>query len=157
MIIHKSDHSELHLRVNVCTCLPRSLHWRRGQDLRKRSEQKNRWKMVNPDEAVSAALSNSTAPQAQAPLSAQQSITVTNRHLNITSFVMDRDPTNTANRWDKWRKYIERQFRFFGTHEPELKKDRLIMYGGHDIADLKDSLPDVESTDPPADEYTQFI
>ena len=53
--------------------------------------------MVDPDEAASAAPSNSTAPQAQA-LPAQQNITVTNRHLNITPFVIDRDPTNTANR-----------------------------------------------------------
>ena len=112
--------------------------------------------MVDTEEAASAAPSNSTAPQAQA-LPAQQNITVTNRHLNITPFVIDRDPTNTANRWDKWKKDIERQFRFFGIHEPELKKDGLIIYGGRDIADLEDSLPEVESTDPPADEYTKFI
>ena len=33
----------------------------------------------------------------------------------------------------------------------------LIIYGGRDIADLEDSLPDVETTDPPTDEYTKFI
>jgi len=38
-----------------------------------------------------------------------------------------------------------------------LKKDSLIIYCGRDIADLEDSLPDVASTDPPADEYTKFI
>jgi len=38
-----------------------------------------------------------------------------------------------------------------------LKKDGLIIYGGCDIADLEDSLPDVESTGPTADEYTKFI
>ena len=112
--------------------------------------------MVDTEEAASAALSNSTAPQAQA-LPAQQNITVTNRRLNITPFVIDRDPTNTANRWDKWKKDIERQFRFFCIHEPELKKDGLIIYRGRDIADLEDSLTEVESTDPPADEYTKFI
>ena len=46
---------------------------------------------------------------------------------------------------------------FFCIHEPELKKDGLIIYSGRDIADLKDSLLEVESTDPPADEYTKFI
>ena len=107
-------------------------------------------------ETASAPPSSSAAPQAQAQ-PAQQNITVTNRQLNITPFVIDRDPTNTANRWDKWKKDIERQFRFFGIQDPELKKDGLIIYGGRDIADLEDSLPDVESTDPPADEYTKFI
>ena len=112
--------------------------------------------MVNPDEAASAPQSSSDSPQAQAQL-AQQHITVTNRQLNITPFVIDRDPTNTANRWDKWKKDIERQFRFFGIYDPELKKDGLIIYGGRDITDLEDSLPDVETTDPPTDEYTKFI
>ena len=82
---------------------------------------------------------------------------VTNRHLNITPFVIDRDPTNTANRWDKWKKDIERQFRLFGIYDTELKKDGLIIYGGRDIADLEDSLPDVETTDPLANDYTKFI
>ena len=84
--------------------------------------------MLNPDEPASAAPSSSTAPQAQA-LQAQKNITVTNRHLNITRIVIDCDPTNTANTWDKWRKGIERKFSFFGIHEPELKKDGLIIYG----------------------------
>ena len=82
--------------------------------------------MVNPEEAASAALSSSAAPPAQAQ-PAQQNITVTNRQLNITPFAIDRDPTNTANRWDKWKRDIERQFRFFGIHNPELKKDGLII------------------------------
>ena len=38
-----------------------------------------------------------------------------------------------------------------------MKKDGLIICGGRDITDLEDSLPEVESTDPPADEYTKFI
>ena len=143
--------------VLVFLRLTRSLHWRRGRDIRKRSEQtKRRKKMVNPEEAASATPSSSAAPQAQAQ-PVQQNITVTNRQLNITPFVIDRDPTNAANRWDKWKKDIERQLRFFGIQDPELKKDGLIIYGGRDIADLKDSLQDVESTDPPADEYMKFI
>lgn len=112
--------------------------------------------MGDSDKTASPAASSSAAPLAQA-LPAQQSITVTNRHLNITPIAIDRDPTNTANRWDKWKKDIEHQFRFFGIHDPQLKKDGLIFYGGRNIADLEDSLPDVESTGPPADEYTKFI
>ena len=77
-------------------------------------------------ESASAPPSSSAAPQAQAQ-PAQQNITVTNRQLNITPFVIDRDPTNTANRWDKWKKDIERQFHFFGIQDPELKKDGLII------------------------------
>ena len=112
--------------------------------------------MGDSDEAASAVPSSSAAPQAQAQ-PVQQNITVTNRQLNITPFAIAGDPTNTANRWAKWKKDIERQFCFFGIGDPQLKKDGLIIYGGRHIADLKDSLPDVESTGPPADEYTKFI
>ena len=93
--------------------------------------------MVNPEEANLATPSSSAAPKAQAQ-PAQQNITVTNRQLNITPFAINRDPTNTANRWDKWKKDIELQFRFFGIHDPELKKDGLIIYGGCNIADLEE-------------------
>ena len=99
--------------------------------------------MGDSDEAPSAAPSSSAAPQAQAQPE-QQNITVTNRQLNITPFVIYRDPTNTANRWAKWKKDIERQFRFFGIGDSQLKKDGLIIYGGRDIADLEDSLPDFQ-------------
>lgn len=88
--------------------------------------------MVHPDEAASATLSSCVAPQAQALL-AQQNITVTNRQLNITPFAINRNPTNTANRFDKWKKDIECQFRFFGIHDLQFKKYGLIIYGGYDI------------------------
>ena len=105
--------------------------------------------MVNPEETASAPQSSSDPPQAKAQL-AQQHITVTNRQLNITPFVIKRDLTNMVNRWDKWQKDTER---FFSIYDLELRKDSLIIYGGCNIADLKDSLPDVETTDPPADDY----
>ena len=54
--------------------------------------------MGDSDEAASAAPSSSAAPQAQAQ-PAQQNITVTNRQLNITPFAINRDLTNTANKW----------------------------------------------------------
>ena len=47
--------------------------------------------MVSPDKAASAAPSKGTTPQAQA-LPPQQNITVTYRPLDITPFVIDRDP-----------------------------------------------------------------
>ena len=77
--------------------------------------------MVNPEEAASAALNSSAAPQAQAQL-AQQNITVTKGPLNIRPFAIHHNPTNTANRWDKWKRDIECQFHFFGIQDPELKK-----------------------------------
>ena len=55
------------------------------------------------------------------------------------------------------RKILNLNFVFFGIHDPEMKKDGLIIYGGRDIGDLEDSLPDVETTDPPTGDYTKFI
>ena len=72
----------------------------------------------------------------------QLNITIVNRQLNVKPFHATRDLTDTASWWDKWKKDIERQFRFFGITDPDLKKDGLIIYGGQDIADLEDSLPD---------------
>ena len=55
----------------------------------------------------------------------------------------------------QWKKDIERQFRFFGINDPELQKDGLIIYGGRDIADLEESLPEMPSEG--GDEYMNFI
>ena len=68
--------------------------------------------MGDSDEAASAAPSSSAAPQAQAQL-AQQNITVTNRQLNITPFAINRDLTNTANKWwpaveKRWSNHLQR-------------------------------------------------
>ena len=54
------------------------------------------------------------------------SVTVVNRYLNIAPFQLTRDSNDTAVRWAKWKKNIERQFRFFGIEDPQLKKDGLI-------------------------------
>ena len=74
------------------------------------------------------------------------SVTVINRHLNIAPFQLTRDSNDTAVRWAKWKKNIERQFRFFGIEDPQLKKDGLIIHGGQEIADLDDSTPDPRSS-----------
>ncbi|KAL9972245.1 hypothetical protein ACROYT_G018516 [Oculina patagonica] len=99
--------------------------------------------MVNPPASASAA----DAAEAQAPAASAQpsphSITVVNRQLNIRPFTISNDANDTAVRWAKWKKDIERQFRFFGLTDPELKKDGLIIYGGPQIADLEESLPEL--------------
>lgn len=111
--------------------------------------------MVSPDKAASAAPSQGTAPQAQA-LPAQQNITVTNRHLDITPFVIDRDPLTPPTDEINERKILNVNSGFLAFMNRSWKKNGLIIYGGRDLADLKDSIPDAESTDPPADEYTKF-
>ena len=71
------------------------------------------------------------------------SVTVINQHLNIAPFQLTKDRNDTAVRWAKWKKNIERQFRVFDIEDPQLKKDGLIIiYGGQEIADLDDSIPD---------------
>ena len=65
----------------------------------------------------------------------QQQITVVNRQLNIPPFTISNDMSNTALSWTKWKKKErKREFRFFGLTDPEVKKDRLIIYGGPQIA-----------------------
>ena len=75
--------------------------------------------MVNPEETTSAPQSSGDAPQAQAQL-AQQHISH-KQAAQYYTLVIDRDPTNTANRWNNWKKDIERQFCFFGIYDTELK------------------------------------
>ena len=93
--------------------------------------------------ALGAALTNAT-------------ITVSPRQLNIQPFIVSEDTNDTAIRWDKWKKNIERQFRFFGIIDSETKKDGLLIYGGQQIADLEDTLPEIENPDG-VDDYTQLI
>ena len=73
-------------------------------------------------------MSDSEVAETQLNLSAggttqQATVTVINRHLNITPFQVTRDSNDTAVRWAKWKQNIERQFRFFGIKEPQLKKE----------------------------------
>lgn len=85
-----------------------------------------------------------------------QNITVVNRQLNIRPFNISNDANDTAVRWTKWKKDIERQFRFFGLTDPGVKKDGLIIYGGPQIADLEESLPDLPPQES-EDVYSRFI
>ena len=80
-------------------------------------------------------------PSTSAAGATQAAVTVINRQLNIAPFQLTRDSNDTAIRWDKWKRNIERQFRFFGIEDPQLKKDGLLIYAGQEIADLEDSIP----------------
>ena len=84
------------------------------------------------------------------------SVTVINRHLNIAPFQLTRGSNDTAVCWAKWKKNSERQFRFFGIEDPQLKKDGLIIYGGQEIGDLDDSIPD-PILEGEQNEYTRLI
>ena len=68
---------------------------------------------------------------------------IMNRQLQIKPFIISSDVNETAMRWSKWKKDIDRQFRFFGFTDPTVKKDGLIIYGGQEIADIDDSIPDL--------------
>ena len=86
-------------------------------------------------------------------------VIVTTRQLNIQPLSISddsNDSNDTALRWDKWKRNIERQFRFFGLEDTETKKDGLLIYGGQKIADLEDTLPDLPN-DNGANVYTQMI
>ena len=85
-----------------------------------------------------------------------QQITVVNRQLNVKPFIISGDGNETAVRWLKWKKDIERQFRFFGLADPSIKKDGLIIYGGQHIADLEDTIPDLPLEED-EDVYSQLI
>jgi hypothetical protein len=81
---------------------------------------------------------------------------IVNRQLNVRPFITSSDVNETAVRWAKWKKDIERQFRFFGLADPSLKRDGLIIYGGQCIADLEDYLPDL-TPEENEDTYAQLI
>jgi hypothetical protein len=83
-------------------------------------------------------------------------VTIINRHLDIGPFQLTRDSNDIAVRWAKWKQNIERQFRFFGIEDPQLKKDGLVIYRCQEIADLDDSIPD-PALEGEQNEYTRLI
>ena len=82
---------------------------------------------------------------------------MTNRQLNVIPFQINENRTETASGWEKWLRNIERQFRYFGITDPEMKKDGLIIYGGQIIADLEDTLLDATGDEAGEDAYAQLI
>ena len=77
------------------------------------------------------------------------------RNLTIKPFVKQTDNNETAVQWGKYKKDLERQFRFFGVTDPETKKDGLLIYG-EDLVDIEDSLPDPQAGESD-DVYTILI
>ena len=57
------------------------------------------------------------------------------RNLTIKPFVKQTEQNETTVRWGKYKMDVERQFRFFGITDTELKKDGLLIYGGEDLID----------------------
>jgi hypothetical protein len=67
------------------------------------------------------------------------------RNLTIKPFIKQTDSNDTAVNWQKYKKEIERQF--FGIKDPETNKDGQLIYGGHDLVDIDDALPDLSGTE----------
>ena len=72
----------------------------------------------------------------QEPSSSGATLNATiHRKLTIKPFLKQTDHDDTAMKWQKYKKELERQFRFFGITDPETKKDGLLIYGGQDLVD----------------------
>lgn len=78
------------------------------------------------------------------------------RSLNIKPFVKHSDHNENAVAWQRYKRNVERQFRFFGITEATKKKDGLLIYGGDDLIDIDEAIPDPEKTDDDND-YTLLI
>ena len=113
--------------------------------------------MVNPEETARLHRAVATLRKPKHSLHSNSSLSQTARsilHPSLSTAIQLTRRTDRIN----GRKILNLNFVFFfGIHDPEIKKDGLIIYGGRDIADLEDSLPDVETTDPPTDDYKKFI
>ena len=77
-------------------------------------------------------------------------INVINRQLNVRPF-------QKLLRIGRWLQNIERQFRYFGINNPEMKKDGLIIYSSQIIADLEYTLLDLTGEEASQDAYAQLI
>ena len=73
--------------------------------------------MPDPEEVQQWSISNLGASKVQM-------ITVINHQLNIKPLQISNDWNKNATRWDKCKRDIEQQFRFFGISDPELKSPR---------------------------------
>ncbi|CAB4005010.1 calpain-7 isoform X1 [Paramuricea clavata] len=76
---------------------------------------------------------------------------------SVDTYRSTKNRSETASGWEKWLRNIERQFRYFGITDPEMKKDGLIIYSGQIIADLEDTLLDATGEEAGEDAYAQLI
>ena len=63
--------------------------------------------------------------------------------LNIPHFIPPVDAEESAIQWKKWRRNFERKLRFFRVTTLQDKLDALSIYGGEDIDELVDNLPQI--------------
>ena len=61
--------------------------------------------------------------------------------LNIPNFTPEADPDSTALQWERWLKGFARKMRFFGIKETQDKLDALYIYGGQEVENLLETLP----------------
>ena len=66
---------------------------------------------------------------------------IIHRNLTMKTFLKQADINDMTLSWQKYKKEIERQFRFFGITDPETKRDGLLIYGRQDLVDVDDALP----------------
>ena len=79
--------------------------------------------------------------------------------LNIPQFITPVDMEEAALQWQKWRRNFERKLRFFRVTTLQDKLDTLAIYGGEEIEELTDNLPDIadaEVTVPEGEEINEF-
>ena len=79
--------------------------------------------------------------------------------LNIPQFITPVDTEEAALQWQKWRRNFERKLRFFRVTTLQDKLDALAIYGGEEIEELTDNLPniaDAEVTVPEGEEINEF-
>ena len=62
--------------------------------------------------------------------------------LNIAAFCQTYDPEENAVQWSRWLKGFCRKVHFFRVTSMQDKIDALYIYGGHDVENLLDTLPD---------------
>ena len=79
--------------------------------------------------------------------------------LNIPQFITPVDTEEAALQWQKWRRNFERKLRFFRVTTLQDKLDAVAIYGGEEIEELTDNLPniaDAEVTVPEGEEINDF-
>ena len=92
--------------------------------------------MVNPEETARLHRAVATLRKPKHSLHSNTSLSPTASsilHPSLSTAIQLTRRTDRIN----GRKILNLNFVFFGIHDPEIKKDGLIIYGGRDIADLE--------------------
>ena len=65
------------------------------------------------------------------------------RDIKMHAFAPDVDPDETGQRWKKWEKELSTRFRYFPITNTHDRVDAINIYGGEQIRELIETLPDV--------------